>query len=101
MKSTVINSTEFLITSDRDEAIEGFYAEGNEKLDFLPTNLGDKFPNLINLHARNCSIKAISKENFEGLDKLRRLNLAGNQIKKIADDTFDSIPSVENIWLSE
>lgn len=101
MDSTVINSTDFLITSDRDESIDGFGASGNKRFEFLPTNLCDKFPNLLGLQAAGCPIKQISKEIFNGLDKLRYLNLQYNQIETIADDAFNGIPAVEMIWLGE
>lgn len=101
MKSTVINTTDFRITSARDDTVEGFYANKNNKLDHLPTNIGEKFPNLVTLFAAACSIREISKENFEGLNKLRYLTLASNQIERIDDDTFEHIPAVKTIDLSE
>lgn len=101
MSSTAINTTDFVITSDRDEAVDGFWANGNEQLKYLPKNLGEKLPNLIKLQAMFCSIKAVSKDNFEGLSKLKSLNLQGNEIAKIDDDTFELIPAVEWISLGE
>lgn len=101
MVSTAINSTGFLITSPRDEAVEGFSVWKNEMLEFLPSNLGEKFPNLIVVNVFGCFIEEIRKEDFKGLGKLRVLNVAGNQLEKIADDTFDGIPAVEEIWLGE
>lgn len=101
MGSTVIDSTEFMITSPRDETVGAFYAWENKKLEHLPRNIGDLLPNLLNLHAAKCSIKQISRENFKNLSKLRRLNLDGNQIERIDDDTFEFIPAVERIFLCE
>lgn len=101
MYSTVINSADFLITSHRDETVEGFDAFGNDKLENLPKNIDDNFPNLIILVAGRCSIKEIAKVNFEGLDKLQRLYLYHNQIEKISDDTFKHIPAVIHINLCE
>lgn len=101
MSSTAITSNDFLITTARDDSVEGFYAEDNKKLVYLSTNLGEIFPNLIGVHASNCSIKTISKETFKGLNKLRELQLGSNQIAEIGDDYFDHIPSVEKIVLGE
>lgn len=101
MGSTAIDSTDFSITSDRDETVEAFYVRENTKIEFLPTNFGNVFPNLVGLAAFNCSIKEISQENFRGLDKLRVLWLVYNQIEKIYGDTFDGIPAVEQIHLGE
>lgn len=101
MDSTAINSTDFLITSDRDEAVEGFHVWINPHIEHLPSNLGKKFPNLIIMYVSDCSIKEIKKENFKGLIKMRRLQLNDNQIEKIDDDTFGLIPAVEEIHLRE
>lgn len=100
MHST-INSTDFSITSDRDETVEGFHESHNRKLEYLPSNLGEKFPNLIILGADHCSVKEIAKENFKGLKKLRKLILNHNKIEKIDDDTIEYIPAVERIQLSK
>lgn len=101
MFSTRINSTGFLITSDRDETVEGFDAHRNKKLDYLPKNIGEQFPNLISLDAAHCSIKEIMKDNFKALNQLLKLKLNGNQIEKIDDDIFDYIPAVKQIWLGK
>lgn len=101
MRSTAVNSTNFTLTSARDETIEGFYARDSTKMEFLPTNLGDVFPSLIGLSAQNCSIKEISKEYLKGLSELRWLWLKMNQIQKIDDDTFEHNPAVEGINLGE
>lgn len=101
MHSTVIDSTDFLITSARDAVVGGFYAHKNQKLEHLPKNFGEKFPNLIALSARFCSIKQIRKENFKGLNRLRGLWINSNQIEKIDDNTFDYIPAMETINLGE
>lgn len=101
MTSTAVKSTDFLITSARDETVEGFCSSQNGKLDNLPKNLGEKFSNLIGLRAANCSIKKITKESFKGLKKLRELILFDNQIEIIPDDAFEYIPAIEKIWLCE
>lgn len=101
MDSTVIESTEFLITSNRDETVGGFIADNNEKLEHLPSNLGEKFQNLLALEVYECSLKEITKENFKGLNQLQTLFLAFNQIETIDDDTFDYITTTEEIVLGE
>lgn len=101
MDSTVIDSPDFLITSDRDETVEGFSAYKNSKFEHLPINIGEKFPNLIALQVYNCSVKRISKDSFKGLSKLRRLYIYHNQIEQIDDDVFEHIPAVEEIYFSE
>lgn len=101
LNATVIDSTDFLITSDRDETVKGFYALNNKNLEFLPKNIGEKFPNLLVLQVGGCSVKAISKEHFKGLTMLQGLAISNNQLETIDDDTFDHIPAVVKISLCE
>lgn len=101
MDSTVIDSKDFTITSERDETVEAFHADGNKQLKRLPNNLGKKFPSLFQLSAADCSIKEVLKENIKGLSKLQFLFLSGNKIEKIDDDTFEYISAVEIIDLCE
>lgn len=101
MQTFAIDSNDFVISSVRDETIEGFSAYQNKKVEYLPTNLGETFPNLLALSADYCSIEEIRKENFKGLGKLRFLLLHNNQVEMIEDDTFDSIPAFEEIFLGE
>lgn len=101
MLSTVIDSKDFSITTDRDATVGGFYAFENKKLEYLPNNLEEKFPNLSILYAGKCSVKKVMKENFMGLGKLRKLYLHLNQIEMINDNTFEYIPAVEEIHLGE
>lgn len=101
LSPTFINSTDYLNASYRDETVEAIDALRNRKIDYLPRNIGEFFPNIVALDAAHCSIKEITKENFKGLSKLRLLRLASNKIEKIDDDAFEYIPAVEQIWLSE
>lgn len=98
-RSTLIDSKNFWISSDRNESVEGFHCNGNHKIEYLPNDFAEKLPNLIILNAGDCSIKAISQKNFKGLNKLRALNLVYNKIRNIHDDTFDGLPELEVIWL--
>lgn len=101
MQSTVIKSTEYIITTVRDLSMEGFDSWRNKRFEHLPINLGERFPNLINLDVQNCSIKVISKRSFKGVSKLRALGLYQNLIEKIDGDTFDYVPALEAIDLRE
>lgn len=101
MSSAVINSADFHITSARDENVGAFYTINNKKLEHLPKNIGEKFPNLTILNVRDCSVKEITKESFKGLDRLQYLWLPGNRIERIDDDTFDYVPAVQSIDLRE
>lgn len=97
--SSAINSTDFAITSSKNELVEVLIADRNFKVFYLPNNMGEKFPNLLVVAARICSIKQISKDVFKGLNKLKVLSLGHNKIEKIDRDTFDYLPALERIWM--
>lgn len=99
MHQTAIHSASFMITSEKDETIDGFDSRGNLQLAYVPANLGEKLPNLILLQASECAIKHLTKESFKGLGKLRNLWLFGNRIEEIDADLFENIPSIEVIIL--
>lgn len=100
LKNTVINSTGFLITSDRDDTVLSLDLGENKNAEFLPENIAEKFPNLTVIYARNCALKSISRKNFRGLEKLRWASFLNNQIKQIDGDTFWDLVSLESLGLS-
>lgn len=98
--TTSINQRGFTILSS-DDSVQGLRFTGNEKILFLPVQVGANFPNLLAYAARGCSIKIITKTNFEGLSKLRSLFLWYNEIEKISSDTFKDLKDLELLWLGK
>lgn len=101
METTSIDETKVTISSKRNVSVEGLTFSFNRKIFFLPENVNNNFPNLKIYFAENCSIKAISKENFEGLNKLKILRLLFNQIEKISSETFNDLVAIEYLYLGE
>ena len=89
--SSIINSTEFLIASRHGDAVKAFMSNDLKNIEYLPENINEKFPNLAILKAKNCSIKAVRKENFCGLQKLVKLMLDNNEITELSADVFDDL----------
>lgn len=86
----------------RDETIKGLsFGYLSYKISHLPENVAESFPNLEIYEANTCAVTEITKQNFNGLVKLKVLFLAGNRIETIADDTFESLVALELINLSE
>lgn len=116
--SRAINSTGFKILP-KNEAVGAVNFNTNEKIEFLPVDVHESFPNLKvyaasmnkfmfwKLQASDrffldqCSFLTISKENFESLTQLRVLNLELNQIEKISSDTFEDLISLQYLNLSK
>lgn len=97
--STAINGPTYTISSSRDESVAGFDCDGNPKIVYLPVKIHEKFPHLSVLYADGCSIKSISKENFENLVMLKRISLNKNQIEIVHSDTFDDLTALEFFWM--
>lgn len=100
-ETTTINTTGTIFTTPRDESIETISFALNKKIQFLPENTGEIFPNSIAMSAGNCSVKSISRINFKGLQKLLGLYLFSNLIEQIESNTFHDLLSLEVLDLGE
>ena len=99
MHKTKIDTADVRI-GNRDESIQALAFNHNIKVFYLPIFPAEKFPNLEAIHAGNCNVKEISKDNFDGLTKLRYIHLVDNNLKKIPGNTFEGLESIETIYLS-
>lgn len=73
----------------------------NSDVYFLPVAMHKSFPNLQDIDARSCTIREISKKNFEHLQELRELRLDGNFISKIRSNTFEGLSNLKGVELSK
>jgi Leucine-rich repeat (LRR) protein len=78
-----------------DPVVGEIFIRGNKLASSLPENVNKLFPNLLGYSVTSCRVREISRENFEGLVKLRGIYLWGNQIERISSDTFDGLMSLE------
>lgn len=99
-ESTVINLTDFTISEFQDETIARLDFFGNKQIFYLPVNVSQSFPKLLFYNAQNCSIKNISRENFEALFESKKLYLDNNEIDRIQKDTFEVLQMLEWLTLS-
>lgn len=99
--NTIINYRNQSFREEFNENVDVvlFYAIKN--VQFLPILLHRKFPNLGSIIAANCSIVEISKQNFQNLRYLTNVILSSNKINAIWSDTFNNLPSLEQIWLGK
>lgn len=75
--------------------------KANKRIEFFPENIAEKFPNLIGLNAKSCSLETLSKENFKNFHKLRSMTISYNFIEKISTDTFMDLKLLEILDLSK
>lgn len=82
-----------------DQSINGLYMSGNKRIEYLPVNVHRNFPNIKQYLAEDCSIREISRKNFEKLYEVSEIRLRENQIEKIPSDTFADLPLLLYIGL--
>lgn len=99
INNLAITSNDYSFSYQRNESIGAVDMNGNRKIHFLPVNPANSFPSLKAYCAERCSVKIIYKENFKGLLQLKRIQLQGNQIQKIDDDTFEDLLQLEILVL--
>lgn len=99
-EKTSISSSKFTISSELEKDVEALSFRENKRINFLPIKVHEKFPSLLVYGSSQCSIKEISKANFEKLSKLKILWLDGNEIEIIATDVFEDLSSLIKLRLS-
>lgn len=100
-ENTVINidDVSFLLTSDY--TIDGINFNANKKIQFLPVKIFQSFPNLRGYFAGNLNVSKVSHKNLQRLAKLEVLYLNGNQIEKMKSDTFEGLLKLRIVNLGE
>lgn len=99
-KKTEINASNFVVGDLRDEGVAGINFEFNTAIEYLPYKIHMQLPNLVNYVANHCSVKQITKENFEKLTRLKYILLLSNQIQKIPGNTFKGLEGLVSVDLS-
>lgn len=66
----------------------------------LPFKIGARYPNLLELNARDNSLGIIKSDTFEGLKILKNLYLQDNQIAMIESGAFDDLIAIQIVNLS-
>lgn len=83
------------------EKVQAVSFDGNTKMKYLPVNIAEAFPNLIELSAKNSYLESISSDNFHGLDKLKRISLTDNDLNVIEGGTFGGLTRLELLDLGD
>lgn len=100
--NTAINQGyELNVSPSEGEKVHGFSLNDNQFVKYLPENIEKAFPNLVEYSAINTYLESISAANFEGLSKLKKLNLSDNDLSVIESGTFAELTELEQLDLSE
>lgn len=95
-----INDHGFYISTSIDSTLKGFSIQNNIKIEYLPENIAEKFPNLIYFQTSNCSVKVVKKIYFKNLEKLININLQHNSIEWLENQAFKDNVNLEKLELA-
>lgn len=90
-----------------DISVDGLQIRNTDGFDllpvshFLPVRIYRSYPNIIGIYAGGQKLKEISKKNFQRLLKLEYLFLNNNNIQKIKSDTFEGLIKLKTVNLGE
>lgn len=99
MQETTSIYSEGVTILQKDATMTALYFRGNENIRFLPVQVSDSFPNLLEYDASWCSVTKISKSNFERMNLLKLLHLYDNEISIINSNTFEDLTTLETLTL--
>jgi Leucine-rich repeat (LRR) protein len=80
---------------------KAFNIKNDKNVEFIPTNIGEKFPNIVALQIFNCSIRKIGSKHFNNLHKLIQLTFTKNEIAEVDDKPFEDQTKLEWLGLAE
>lgn len=94
-----IGNEDYVLDSDVDDTIEEFIIRKMKKVQFLPVNISDKFPNLKLLEVNDCGLTVVRSFYFKNMFNVQRMDLNHNEIDTIEVDAFKDLVSVERLFL--
>lgn len=96
---TEIDSPDSVLASEVDEKMTEIFADDNRNIEFLPTNMHEKFPNLMSISVWFCRLRNVSSTTFKNLKFLVRLALNGNFLENFDEGTFTDLVSLKYLYL--
>jgi Leucine-rich repeat (LRR) protein len=97
---TIISPGMSIANPISEETINLIIEGNNGKMTFLPENIAEIFPNLINFWVLNCSMKAVAKTNFNSLNQLILLTISMNEnLETIQEESFGDLVDLRDLYL--
>lgn len=96
---TDIDSPDSVLSSEVDEDMTEIFADNNRNVEYLPTNIHEKFPNLLSMSFWYCNVRVVSNTTFKNLKFLIRLALNGNFLDHFDDGTFADLVNLKYLYL--
>jgi Leucine-rich repeat (LRR) protein len=71
-----------------------------ERMEYLPENIDEIFPNLLNFWIFECFMKSISKSNLKNLSLLQYLSISMNEyLEKIEENSLEDLIELKDLYL--
>lgn len=95
-----IESADYSVEIEPTEtSVENFRINQNIYVKFLPKNIGEKFPNLMEFDVSECALSGVRNFYFKNMRNLKFLILMKNKIATIESDAFKDLVSVEALFI--
>lgn len=94
---TIIDRPYYKIDFNPNNNIEVFKILNNENVKYLPINMHESFPNLLEYEVTGCKVGEVRYDNFKNMKQLKEIKLNNNKIQSIAPSTFDDARQLEKI----
>lgn len=91
---TITNIKGTHLEGKSNDDVEAVLAE-RQSCQYLPINLGEHFNNLIILKVMKSKVLHLTKDDLDGLNKLRQLDLSYNPITRLHNDFFKGHATIE------
>lgn len=71
-----------------------------ERMEYLPENFDEIFPNLRNFWIIDCFMKSVTKMNFKKLEQLEYLSISMNEyFENVEEDAFDDLIELKDLYM--
>lgn len=94
-----INREVLVLGSPINTTVQAFEIRKNRKVEYLPRDIGHKFPNLLEFWADSCNLAVIREFYFENMRNLQSLDLRDNKIVNIESRAFKDLTSLTELFL--
>lgn len=89
----------YAVASDSSKTVLSFDIHDKRDTKFLPRYIGEKFPNLEEVTAYNCSLSIIRSFYFSDMRNVRYMDLSFNSITRIEKKSFNDLFNVKYLYL--
>lgn len=96
-----IASETYAVKSSVNDSVQQFYIHDDRDVKFLPTGIGEKFPNLTEIRATSCGLVLVRRHYLKNMRNLKNVRLNDNKIAYIESRSFNDLVSLERLWFRD